>query len=90
MPRYVVETGPFAGDLNELLTVAEARFPEVTLECRYTLGGEDERDAWVCRATTDHHIRRFADAAGLVLLAIHRIEADVAITGSAARTGEAR
>jgi hypothetical protein len=84
VPRYLVKTYPFAGDLSRLLALAGARFPEVSLERWYTLGGELERDAWVCRAATDHHIRRFARAAGLAVEAVHRIDADVviAVTGA--------
>ena len=79
MPRYLVETHSFAGDLNGLVALAGTRFPEVALERRYALGGDQERDAWVCRAATDHHIRRFASAAGLAIRAVSRIEADIAI-----------
>jgi hypothetical protein len=82
MPRYLVETHPFDGELDGLLALAAARFPEVALERRYALGGAPECDAWICRAATDNHIRRFARAAGLAVAAIHRIDADVAIAGA--------
>jgi len=79
VPRYLVETHPFAGDLSPLLTLAGSRFPEIALERRYALGGVPGRDAWVCRASTVHHIRRFADAAGLAVHAVSRIESDTVI-----------
>jgi hypothetical protein len=80
MPRYLVETHPFAGDVSRLLTLVGVRFPEIALERRYALGGDLERDAWVCRAATDHQIRRFAIAAGIAVRAVSRIEADVSLT----------
>jgi hypothetical protein len=84
VPRYLVETRRFRGDLDDLVNLAGTRYPEVALERRYTLRSEDEpgRDTWVCRASTDHHIRRLAHEAGLVVEAISRIESDVLIAPS--------
>ena len=79
VPRYLVETHPYTGEVGRLVALAGARFPEVAIERRYTLGGDPGCDAWVCRAATDHHIRRFATAAGLTVRAVSRIDSDVVI-----------
>ena len=79
VPRYLVETHPYTGEVGRLVALAGARFPEVAIERRYTLGGDPGCDAWVCRAATDHHIRRFTTAAGLTVRAVSRIDSDVVI-----------
>lgn len=47
------------------LALAATRFPEVQVDHRYTAQHEDGLDLWVCQAPSEHHLRRWVEAAHL-------------------------
>ena len=83
MPRYLIETtATSAADRDRVYRLAADRFPEVALEHRYAVGDErGGRDVWVCRATSETHVKRWAQAARLGLETLRKIETDAALCG---------
>jgi hypothetical protein len=81
MPRYLLETRPTtASDRDRALRLAALRFPEVAVEHAYAARAQhDSRDVWVCRAPSQAHLQRWADAACLALGAVRLIETDAVV-----------
>jgi hypothetical protein len=81
VPRYLLETQITSqAERDRVLRLAAQRFPEVALEhCFAVRDGSDERDLWICRATSDAHIWRFAHAAAVQLYGVRQIQAGVVI-----------
>ena len=78
MPRYLFETDVDArSQLDAAGRLAAQRFPEITIEHRYTTHDDTgARVLWVCRAPTEVHLGRWAAAAHLALTCIRRVAAD--------------
>ena len=76
MPRYLLETRALPDDeRSRVLEVTSARFPEVALEQRYRVRGQNgARDVWVCRAGTETQMHRWAEELDVAVDDIRRIE----------------
>jgi hypothetical protein len=77
MPRYLCETG--AVDpvrLDDAVRLAAHRFPEIALEHRRTTVGDTQSQTlWLCRAPSEAHLIRWAEAAQLALASVHPLNA---------------
>jgi hypothetical protein len=76
VPRYLLEMTPTT-DPERLRArqVAARRFPEVAIE--HGLATRDcgrPRELWVCRAPSPGHLRRWADACGIALGSVERVD----------------
>ncbi len=77
MPRYLFETPPHSRVRSDaVVRLVALRFPECTVEHRGTEIAGYER--WVCRAPSEAHVHRWADAAGITIEGLRRVEADLA------------
>jgi hypothetical protein len=78
MPRYLVETDLVdATQLDGAEGLAERRFPELSVERRYsTHDGTGVRVIWVCRAPSEAHVDRWAAALRLPAPSVRHIHAD--------------
>jgi hypothetical protein len=75
MPRYVIELHPAAAAQADATRLVMERFPEIAIEERYTSRDSDVRtELWICRAPSETHLRRWADAAALTVHGLRRIE----------------
>ena len=87
MPRFLLERrddGPLDETAVDRLTTT--RFPEVAVEHRFDLGATAGRsELWVCRAPSENHVRLWAEALGLSVTRLDRIDSDIP-PGSPART----
>jgi hypothetical protein len=77
MPRYLFETRRMSDcDREGVVRLMAERFPEIGLEHRYSVRADvDSRDVWVCRASNEAHLRRWASAAGLDIDVLRRVDA---------------
>jgi hypothetical protein len=60
-----------------VLELAARRFPEVAVERCFATLGDGARDVWVCRAASETHLRRWAEAARLELVTVERIASEI-------------
>jgi hypothetical protein len=74
MPRFLLDAAAPESALHRLRDLAAHRFPEVALEQHFT-DHAGTTDMWVCRAPSCTHVQRWADAAGLQVQAIRRVDA---------------
>jgi hypothetical protein len=81
MPRYLFETTATSQrDRDAMFRLAAERFPEIEFEQHLSVRGEaEDREIWVCRATSDTHVRRFVEASGAVLHAVRPIQTETLI-----------
>lgn len=76
MPRYLLERHD-DGSLDETAVdrLTTTRFPEVAVEHRFGLGATAGRsELWVCRAPSEDHVRLWAEALGLSVTRLERID----------------
>jgi|SRR5215212_6670344 hypothetical protein len=75
MPRFLVETEPQAAPGSHTADrIWRQRFPEVVVEHRYAAHDEAiSREVWLCRAPSSAHIRRWAVATSLPLVALQHV-----------------
>jgi hypothetical protein len=73
MPRYRFETAPVTEDVRTAArALAATRFPELSIEHAST---GPTADRWECRAPSEAHVQRWADASHLVLESLRPVEA---------------
>jgi len=66
MPHYLLTTAIVArSQLHAALELQTQRFPEVSVEHRFTTHEPEAHDLWLCRAPSDEHLTRWAAAAGI-------------------------
>jgi hypothetical protein len=80
MPRFLFETAPISrGRFESLTRFGDQRFPEVAVERCYAPHAEGpNREVWVCRAPSEAHLRRWAEATCLAPLGLRHVDAYVA------------
>lgn len=61
---------------DDLAVLAATRFPEVVIDLRLAAHEADGVDVWVCRAPSEAHVRRLAQAAGLDVHLVQPVDAD--------------
>ncbi len=78
MPRYLLQTGKGASSSSAAAMQLAARlFPEIAIEHCYVAHDEvGARATWVCRAPSDAHLHRWAEASGLGPVSVQRVDAD--------------
>ena len=75
MPLFLFEAPPITDRQRDLaLQLAARRFPEISLEHRYSEHDGSGRDVWVCRATSADQLTRWAVAADLALGEVRRVD----------------
>ena len=74
MPRFLLETeADAAAQLAATRRLANQRFPEIAVEDRAVAGGLRDHAYWVCRAPSEAHIGRWAEAIQLTVISVQPI-----------------
>jgi hypothetical protein len=78
MPRYLLQTGAVAPSGSAAaVQLATRLFPEIAVEHCYVAHDEvNAQTTWVCRAPSDAHLRRWANASGFGRISLQRIDAE--------------
>jgi hypothetical protein len=77
MPRYLLET-PATTRIERARAsfTASRRYPEVAIEqCFLVRDRAGSCEMWVCVAPNEAHLRRWAEASGLALATLRRVDA---------------
>jgi hypothetical protein len=76
MPRFLLELRPIGRVRRaDAVQLAALRYPEVAIEQTLaTSHGDGDRELWVCRAPSETHLRRWAEAAELDAVAARLID----------------
>ena len=78
MPRYLLQTSTIPSSGSGAATQLAARlFPEIALEHCYVAHDESRASAtWVCRAPSEAHLYRWAEASGLGQVSVQGVDGD--------------